>query len=94
MKTCTHIAEVRDVEPTTPRGCEECLETGGSWMHLRLCDECGHVGCCDQSPNRHATAHFHETNHAIISSFEPGEDWSYCYVDEVFMYLHPAARGE
>lgn len=81
---CVHLGEVRGVAPRTPNGCEECLKTGMRWVHLRLCQECGHVGCCDQSPGKHATQHFHASRHPIIRSFEPGEDWSYCYVDEVF----------
>lgn len=84
---CTHTDEVRDVGPRTPDGCEECLECGDRWVHLRLCRTCGHVGCCDSSPNRHATKHFHATKHPIITSFEPGEDWSYCYVDDVMLML-------
>lgn len=87
---CTHLDEVRDVEPRTPEGCEECLKIGSDWVHLRMCQICGHVGCCDQSPNRHATAHFHATGHPLVRSFEPGEDWGWCYVDEVF--LQPAPR--
>jgi len=79
---CEHIAQVKDVKPQS-RGCEECLKMGGRWVHLRLCRTCGHVGCCDSSPNRHATKHFHATKHPIVTSFEPGEDWSWCYVDEV-----------
>ena len=85
---CTHIDEVRAVSARTPDGCEECLETGSRWVHLRLCLTCGHVGCCDSSPNRHATAHFHATRHSLIGSFEPGEDWGWCYVDQ--LYLRPA----
>src|SRR5665213_1927170 len=73
--TCTHLDQVHRVEPRTPRGCEECLKTGGRWVHLRMCLACGHIGCCDDSPNKHATKHFHETKHAIVRSFEPGEDW-------------------
>ena len=80
---CQHVNQVKDVKPQTTRGCEDCLKIGGRWVHLRLCRICGHVGCCDSSPNRHATKHFHETNHPIIKSFEPGEDWSWCYVDEM-----------
>jgi len=80
---CTHLDQIRDVEPRTPDGCEECLQSGDRWVHLRLCLTCGHVGCCDSSPNRHATKHHHATQHPIIRSFEPGEDWSWCYVDEV-----------
>ena len=70
------------------KGCEECLKTGGRWVHLRLCLSCGHVGCCDSSPNRHATKHFHDTSHPLVQSFQPGEDWIWCYVDEVA--LEPA----
>jgi ubiquitin-hydrolase Zn-finger-containing protein len=86
---CAHLREVRAVEARTPDGCEECLQTGGTWVHLRMCQECGHVGCCDNSPGKHATRHFHTTGHAIMRSFEPGEDWSWCYVDELF--IEPAA---
>lgn len=89
-KTCQHIDEVRDVQPRTPDGCEECLAAGGQWVHLRLCQECGHVGCCDSSPGKHATKHFHRSGHAIVRSFQPGEDWSWCYVDQLFM--EPAVR--
>jgi hypothetical protein len=89
-KQCSHLGEVRDVEPRTPAGCEECLEMGSDWVHLRLCLECGHVGCCDNSPNKHATAHFRAEKHPLIKSFERGEDWGWCYVDEVF--LEPAPR--
>jgi uncharacterized UBP type Zn finger protein len=82
------------VRPRT-RGCEECLKLGGRWVHLRLCLECGHVGCCDSSPNRHATAHFHESHHPVIRSFEPNEEWAFCYCDEQFAQHFPAAdRGE
>lgn len=63
-------------------GCKECLETGDEWVHLRLCMTCGHVGCCDESPNHHATRHYHATKHPVIKSFEPGEDWAWCYADE------------
>ena len=82
---CNHIDDTTDAapEPRTASGCEECLATGGRWLHLRLCLECGHVGCCDNSPGRHATAHFHGTAHPLIRSYEPGEDWWWCYVDEV-----------
>jgi uncharacterized UBP type Zn finger protein len=80
---CTHLDHVRRVEPRTPEGCEECLEGGDRWVHLRLCLTCGHVGCCDSSPNRHATAHYHGTGHPLIRSFEPGEEWAWCYPDAV-----------
>ena len=85
--SCAHLAQVHSVKPNTPAGCEECLATGGRWVHLRLCLTCGHVGCCDNSPGKHATAHFHETSHPIIRSAEPGEDWSWCYVDEIAFEL-------
>ncbi|OGK29898.1 hypothetical protein A3G67_00010 [Candidatus Roizmanbacteria bacterium RIFCSPLOWO2_12_FULL_40_12] len=80
--TCTHKDQIKDVKPKTPDGCEECLKSGESWTHLRLCLTCGHVGCCDSSKNKHATGHFKETNHPIIKSFQPGEDWKWCYIDE------------
>ncbi|MDR3608203.1 MAG: UBP-type zinc finger domain-containing protein [Oligoflexia bacterium] len=82
---CSHLAEIRNVEPRTPQGCEDCLKSGDDWVHLRLCLSCGHVGCCDSSKNRHATAHFHTTRHPIIRSFEPGEDWKWCYIDETMI---------
>ena len=81
---CTHLDQIDDVTPNT-EGCQECLETGGHWKHLRLCLTCGHVGCCDASPGQHATKHFHETGHPIIQSAEPGEDWRWCYVDEILV---------
>jgi uncharacterized UBP type Zn finger protein len=87
---CTHLDEIRDVDPRTPAGCEECLATGDWWVHLRLCLTCGHVGCCDSSPNKHATKHYHQSHHPVVRSFEPGEDWGYCYVDDAFM--EPAPR--
>jgi uncharacterized UBP type Zn finger protein len=90
---CTHLDQVRDVVPRTPEGCEECLKTGSRWVHLRLCLECGHVGCCDSSPNKHATKHFHQTQHPIIRSFEPGEDWGWCYPDEVMFEPAPTPQG-
>ena len=82
MKGCKHFKEINEVKPKTPQGCEECLKTGDEWVHLRLCLTCGHVGCCDQSKNTHATKHFQKTKHPIIKSFEPGEDWIWCYIDE------------
>ena len=90
--TCSHLDQVHNVVPRTPNGCEECLKMGSRWVHLRLCLSCGHVGCCDNSPNRHATKHFHETHHPLIKSFEPGEDWAWCYVDEVMMEMDGADR--
>ncbi len=81
---CTHLGEMQVVQPSA-NGCEDCLKTGDKWVHLRLCLECGHVGCCDSSKNTHATKHFQASNHAIIKSFEPGEEWGWCYVDEVML---------
>jgi hypothetical protein len=80
---CKHVplVTIRAVPRPAP-GCEDCLKMGGRWVHLRECLTCGHVGCCDSSPNRHATAHFHQTMHPIISTAEPGEAWCWCYVDE------------
>lgn len=81
---CAHLAEAPlCVQPRTPQGCEECLRDGTTWVHLRLCLECGHVGCCDSSPQRHATGHFHQVGHPVMRSFEPGEAWRWCFVDEV-----------
>lgn len=79
---CSHLDQVHDVEPSSD-GCEDCLRIGGRWVHLRMCLSCGHVGCCDQSPNRHATMHHRAVGHPIIRSFEPGETWRWCYLDEV-----------
>ncbi len=76
-----HLTEIRPVTPSA-EGCEECLQSGSGWVHLRLCLSCGHVGCCDASPGRHATKHYQRTAHPIIQSFEPGESWRWCYVDE------------
>ena len=87
---CDHLGEIRPVHAHTPEGCEECLKTGSWWVHLRLCLSRGYVGCCDQSPNKHATGHFHSTSHPIIKSFEPGEDWGWCYVDRLMFEPAPA----
>jgi hypothetical protein len=79
---CDHVEMIIDPTPSS-WGCEDCLEAGKQdWVHLRVCQQCGHVGCCDSSPSRHATAHFHQTGHPVIRSYEPGEDWYWCYVDE------------
>ena len=86
---CSHLDQVRDVQPRTPDGCEECLATGGRWVHLRVCLTCGHVGCCDSSPGRHATKHHHATSHPLVKSFERGEDWGWCYIDETFIEPAP-----
>ena len=82
--SCVHRGEMRDVRPNT-QGCEECLKTGDRWVQLRLCLKCGHVGCCDSSRNRHATAHFQTTGHPIMQTLEPGERWRWCYVDKTVL---------
>ena len=87
--SCEHLSEIKKVTASAD-GCEDCLKTGDKWVHLRLCQMCGHVGCCDNSVNQHATKHFHSTAHPIIKSFEPSEDWGYCYVDELFYESLPA----
>ncbi len=96
-ETCGHLREAATrkagVKPSA-KGCEDCLRTGDEWVHLRLCLTCGHVGCCDNSPNRHATKHSHGTKHPVIRSYEPGEDWGYCYPDEAFIEEMPAHAGE
>ena len=88
MQYCEHIKEMRKVTPSAD-GCEDCLKIGGRWVHLRMCESCGHVGCCDQSPNRHATKHYHATQHPIVKSVEPGEEWGYCYPDDRFYETLP-----
>jgi len=90
---CKHLAQAHEAHPRTEDGCEECLRIGSPWVHLRLCLTCGHVGCCDDSPMRHATKHFQATSHPVIKSYEPGETWGWCYVDErVFDPMPGAAR--
>jgi Zn-finger in ubiquitin-hydrolases and other protein len=79
---CSHLDQIHDVTPSAD-GCEDCLRIGSGWVHLRLCLSCGHSGCCDSSPNRHATAHSRASGHPLVRSLEPGEDWMWCYVDEV-----------
>jgi uncharacterized UBP type Zn finger protein len=79
--SCQHLDQIQQVRPNS-RGCEECLRTGDGWVHLRICMTCGHVGCCDSSRNKHATAHFRRTDHPIVRSLEPGETWGWCYVDQ------------
>jgi hypothetical protein len=87
---CTHLDHVQPEDPL-PSGCEACLAAGRlDWIHLRVCQECGHVGCCDQSPGRHATEHFLRSTHPVIRSYEPGEDWFWCYVDELAFELEGA----
>jgi hypothetical protein len=81
---CTHRDQIKDVTPSA-EGCEDCLRDGGTWVHLRLCLGCGHVGCCDSSPGRHASQHAAESGHPIVQSFQPGETWRWCYVDEAMV---------
>jgi hypothetical protein len=91
---CTHLDHVQITQlPAEVPGCEDCLKTGEPWLHLRICLECGKVGCCDDSPNRHATALARACGHPIIRSLEPGEEWSWCYIDELMMNI-PEVRGE
>jgi hypothetical protein len=79
---CAHLDSVQEVTPSST-GCEDCLRTGDQWVHLRTCMTCGHVGCCDSSPNRHATAHFQSEHHPLVRSYEPGENWWWCFEDQV-----------
>ena len=84
MATCSHLDQIELLDPPEPvAGCAECLKTGDRWVHLRLCQTCGVIGCCDSSPNQHASKHAAAAGHPIVRSVEPGEDWSWCYVDEV-----------
>ena len=94
MAACTHLESIELTQlPPSVEGCEECLATGGKWCHLRICLTCGHVGCCDSSPGRHATAHAESTSHPIMRSIQPGEDWSWCFVDQVAIVI-PQVEGE
>jgi uncharacterized UBP type Zn finger protein len=94
MATCTHLDQITIFDlPESVPGCEECLKAGDVWLHLRICLECGHVGCCDDSPNKHATAHAQQSSHPLIRSLEPEEDWSWCYEDEVAMII-PDIHGQ
>jgi len=84
--TCSHLETIAVTELPDPLlGCEECLKIGSRWVHLRMCLECGKVGCCDNSPNRHARAHFQEVGHPLIRSAEPREDWAWCFADELYI---------
>jgi hypothetical protein len=91
---CSHLDQVQITElPESVPGCEDCLRIGTVWCHLRICLACGHVGCCDDSPERHATAHSADSGHPLIRSLQPGEDWSWCYVDRVGLLI-PEVQGE
>ena len=83
--SCAHLDQIQSIPARTPQGCEECLKTGGRWVHLRLCLTCGHVGCCDSSPYRHARAHAFAAGHAVVQAFEPAENWRWCYFDETYV---------
>jgi uncharacterized UBP type Zn finger protein len=79
---CTHLDQIM-VTSTDKDYCEECVKIGSPWAHLRMCLTCGHVGCCDSSPNKHARKHFRNSGHPLVRSIEPGESWIWCYADEV-----------
>ena len=90
MSVCSHVDQIEVLElPGQIAGCGECLAIGSSWVHLRMCQSCGVIGCCDSSPNRHASRHAESTGHPIARSAEPGEEWSWCYVDEVAFVVGP-----
>lgn len=92
--SCSHLDRVHVTQlPESVDGCEDCLATGGEWLHLRICLQCGKVGCCDDSPNRHARAHAHDSGHPLIRSLEPGERWSWCFIDELGLLL-TQVRGQ
>lgn len=94
MPSCSHLDHVRISRlPESVDGCEDCLASGGLWLHLRICLECGKVGCCDDSPNRHARVHAHDSSHPLIRSLEPGESWSWCFADDVGLML-ASVQGE
>jgi len=93
MSGCSHLGQIALRElPAEVAGCEDCLRAGGKWLHLRICLTCGHVGCCDDSPGKHSTAHQHATTHPIIRSLEPGEDWCWCYLDQI-AFVVPQITG-
>jgi hypothetical protein len=88
MATCTHLDQVQVLElPESVDGCEDCLNAGEKWFHLRICLTCGHVGCCDTSPNKHASGHWRESGHSVMRSLQPGEEWCWCFEDEVGMII-------
>ena len=92
---CEHLANLTMANfppPNTPYACEDCLKEGTQWVALRECQICGHVGCCDSSPRRHATRHFHETNHPVMRSVMPGDSWTWCYIHETYGKLHPSTQ--
>ena len=92
MATCSHLDTIADTAPSDD-GCHECLQMGDRWLHLRMCSQCGHIGCCDSSKNKHATKHFNASGHPLVRSFEPGEDWFWCYADDVLFEIEGMAPG-
>jgi uncharacterized UBP type Zn finger protein len=93
MPSCTHLGSVQITQlPASVEGCADCLKTGGEWLHLRFCLSCGHVGCCDDSPGQHASHHAEDAQHPLIRSLEPGEEWSWCFIDELAMMI-PEIHG-
>lgn len=90
--TCSHLETIIPAPPPGTSGCAECLQIGSTWVHLRLCLTCGHIGCCDSSPQRHATRHFRTLGHPVVASYEPGERWAWCYVDEIDLPVPPAVE--
>jgi hypothetical protein len=93
MATCAHLDQIQVERPESVEGCEDCLKIGGQWVHLRVCRSCGHVACCDSSPNQHASKHAAASGHPIVTSMEPGEDWTWCYVDAVAFELEGDRRS-
>jgi uncharacterized UBP type Zn finger protein len=93
-KPCTHLDQMRRVTPSSTQGCADCLALGDTWLHLRICLICGYVGCCDMAKNQHMLRHFRETGHMLIQSYEEGEDWIWCYLDEALLVPPEAAPGE
>jgi hypothetical protein len=88
--SCSHLDQIQFIDlPENIEGCQDCLKTGDRWVHLRMCQICGYIGCCDSSPNRHTTKHCTETGHPIVRSAQPGEDWSWCYEDNVAFIVKP-----
>ena len=79
--TCEHLAVIHELPEPSTHACDECIAQGDTWVHLRMCLECGYVGCCDSSKNKHTTAHHHATGHLVIRGIEPGNRWAYCYED-------------
>lgn len=90
---CAHAELIGEVTPDAADSCPECVARGDGWVHLRVCLVCGHVGCCDESPNRHARRHFHATGHPVVQSYEIGENWRYCFIDDVELPPGEPLRG-